>query len=91
VGLRVSNHPIALALVLAAGRAITGTSANLSGRPSLLTTEQVFQALGGNLDAILDGGKTTGGLGSTVLDVSGVEPRILREGVITRGELAPFL
>jgi L-threonylcarbamoyladenylate synthase len=91
VGLRVSSHPVARALALAAGRAITGTSANLSGRPSLLSAQEVFRALGRNLDAILDGGNTVGGLGSTVLDVSGVLPRIIREGVISREELSPFI
>ena len=91
VGLRASSHPVARALALAAGRAITGTSANLSGRPSLLTAPEVFQALGEKLDAILDGGKTAGGLGSTVLDVSGVPPRVIREGAISRRELSPFI
>ncbi len=91
VGLRVSSHPAALALVLAAGRAVTGTSANLSGQPDISTAEGVFRALGGKLDAILDGGKTAGGLGSTVLDVSEVPPRIIREGVIPRKELSPFI
>ncbi len=91
VGLRVSGHPTALALVLAAGRAITGTSANLSGQPDISTAQGVFRALGGKLDAILDGGRTAGGLGSTVLDVSGVSPRVIREGVIPRGELSPFI
>ena len=91
VGLRVSSHPLAQSLAQAVGRAITGTSANLSGQASISTAQGVFRALGGKLDAILDGGKTAGGLGSTVLDVSAIPPRIIREGVISRGELAPFL
>ena len=91
VGLRVSSHPVARALVLAAGRAVTGTSANLSGQPGVATAQEVFRALGGKLDAILDGGKTAGGLGSTVLDVSAIPARIIREGVVSRGELAPFI
>ena len=91
VGLRISSHPAAQSLVRAVGRAITGTSANLSGQPSISTSGEVFRELGGKLDAILDGGKTAGGLGSTVLDVSGTTPEILREGVISREELARFL
>jgi L-threonylcarbamoyladenylate synthase len=91
VGLRVSSHPVAQALVQAVGRAITGTSANLSGQPSITTAPEVFRTLGVMLDAILDGGKTAGGPGSTVLDVSGGQPRIIREGAIPRDELAPLL
>ncbi len=91
VGLRISSHPVAQALVRAVGRAITGTSANLSGQPSASSALEVFKALGKQVDAILDGGRTAGGLGSTVLDVSGVSPKILRQGVISRAELAPFL
>ncbi len=91
IGLRISSFPAAQALVQAVGRAITGTSANLSGQPSLSTAQEVFQALGGKVDLILDGGKTAGGLGSTVLDVSGVQPTVIREGAISRRELAPFL
>jgi len=91
VGLRVSSHPVAQALVQAVGRAVTGTSANLSGQASLSLAAQVSQALGRKVDAILDGGKTAGGLGSTVLDVSAVLPKIIRQGAISQEELAPFL
>jgi L-threonylcarbamoyladenylate synthase len=90
IGIRVSSHPVARALVQAVGRPITGTSANLSGHPSASSAEEVFQSLGGNLEAILDGGRTAGGPGSTVLDISGPSPRVIREGAITRKELAPF-
>jgi len=91
VGLRVSSHPVAQALVQAVGRAVTGTSANLSGQASLSLAAQVSQALGRKVDAILDGGKTAGGLGSTVLDVSAVLPKIIRQGAISQEELAPFI
>ena len=91
VGLRISSHPAAQSLARAVGRAITATSANLSGEPSISTAGEVFQALGEKLDAILDAGKTAGGMGSTVLDVSGTKPKILREGAISRQELARFL
>ena len=90
IGIRVSSHPVAQALVQAVGRPITGTSANLSGQPSASSAREVFQSLGGNLEAILDGGRTAGGPGSTVLDISGPSPRIIREGAITGKELAPF-
>ena len=86
IGVRLSPHPVTQALVRAVGRAITGTSANLSGQPGTLTAREVFQSLGESLDAVLDGGKTPGGPGSTVLDVSGPSPRLIREGVISRND-----
>jgi L-threonylcarbamoyladenylate synthase len=91
IGVRLSPHPVAKALVQAVGRAITATSANLSGQPSASVAAEVFRSLGGRLDAILDGGQTAGGLGSTVLDVSSEAPRILRQGAIPRADLLPFL
>ncbi len=90
IGIRVSSHPVARALVETVGRPITGTSANLSGEASTSTAQEVFQSIGQHLGAILDGGRTAGGQGSTVLDVSGPSPRIIREGAIPEKELAPF-
>jgi L-threonylcarbamoyladenylate synthase len=91
IGVRHSPHPIARALVRAVGRAITATSANLSGQPSLSVAAEVFRLLGDRVDAVLDGGPTAGGLGSTVLDVSMAVPRIIRQGVVSQTDLAPFL
>ena len=91
IGVRLSLHPVNQALVQAVGRAITGTSANLSGQPGTLTAREVFQSLGESLDAVLDGGKTAGGPGSTILDVSDPSPQIIREGMISRNELSPLL
>jgi len=91
VGLRISSHPVAQALVQKVGQAITGTSANLSGQPSASLVAEVFRGLGGEIDAILDGGQTAGGLGSTVLDVTGERPRIIRRGAIPGSQLASFL
>lgn len=91
IGVRFSPHPVALALTQAVGRAITATSANLSGQPSASVAAEVFRSLGDRVDAILDGGQTAGGLGSTVLDLSSRVPRILRQGVISRAELVPFV
>jgi len=86
IGIRLSPHPVTQALVQAVGRAITGTSANLSGHPGTLTAREVHQSLGESLDAVLDGGKTAGGPGSTVLDLSDPTPRIIREGMISRND-----
>jgi L-threonylcarbamoyladenylate synthase len=90
IGIRASGLALARALTRAVGRPITGTSANLSGRPSPSTAEEVVQSLGEKLDAILDGGRTAGGLGTTVLDVSGSSFRILRDGVVSKKDLEPF-
>ena len=91
IGIRHSPHPVTQALVQAVGRPVTGTSANLSRRPGASTAQEVLQSLGEELDAILDGGKTSGGPGSTVLDVSGPSPQMIREGMLSLDELKPFI
>jgi L-threonylcarbamoyladenylate synthase len=91
IGLRISSHPVARALVQVVGRAITATSANVSGQPGASEAREVFRSLGEKIDAILDGGKTPGGFGSTVIEVCGVSSKIIRQGAIPRAELAPFL
>jgi L-threonylcarbamoyladenylate synthase len=91
IGIRHSPHPVTQALVQAVGRPVTGTSANLSGQPSASLAQEVLQSIGEGLDAILDGGKTAGGLGSTVLDVCGASPRMIREGRLSLDELNPFI
>ena len=67
------------------------TSANLSGQPSPTTVEEVLAQLGGRIALILDGGKTPGGVPSTVVDCTGVEPRILREGALKKAEILALL
>ena len=91
VGIRISSHPAAALLVQAAGGIITGTSANLSGRPPCRFAEEVFQQLGSRVDMILDGGVTPGKNASTVLDVSENPPRILREGMVSRKEIENYV
>jgi len=87
IGLRLSSHPPATGLAQAFGKPITGTSANLSGQPSISSAQAVLDSLGDQVDLVLDGGQTKGGLGSTILDVTMDPPRILREGLITRLEI----
>jgi L-threonylcarbamoyladenylate synthase len=91
IGVRLSSHPLATALALAVGGAVTGTSANLSDRPPCRTPEEVIGQIGEELDLILDGGRTEGASGSTLLDLTVDPPEILREGLISRTALAPFL
>jgi len=82
VGVRVPDHPLALALLAAAGP-MAVTSANRSGGPSLQTAEQVLTDLGGKIDLILDGGRSPGGRPSTVVACLGEPPTLLREGPIS--------
>lgn len=87
IGLRLSSHPLATGLAGSLGAAVTGTSANPSGRAPACAAEEVYGSLGHCLDLILDGGMTAGGLGSTILDVSGDTPRMLRQGQVDRESL----
>jgi len=86
VGVRVPDHTVARALLLAAGP-MAVTSANISGQPSPSTAQEVFVQLGGRIALIIDGGKTPGGVPSTVVDCSEPEPLILREGPILKDEI----
>ena len=86
IGVRVPDHEIACALLRAAGP-MAVTSANLSGRASPTTAEEVLAQLGGRIELIIDGGKTPGGVPSTLVDCTGDEIRVLREGPITEEEL----
>ncbi|HZG15000.1 MAG TPA: L-threonylcarbamoyladenylate synthase [Candidatus Bathyarchaeia archaeon] len=91
VGVRMPDHPLALALIRAASVPIAAPSANRSGRPSPTTAEHVRQDLDGRIAAILDGGETGVGLESTVLDLTVSPPMILRPGGITREQLLEVL
>ncbi|HXI46869.1 MAG TPA: L-threonylcarbamoyladenylate synthase [Candidatus Acidoferrales bacterium] len=81
IGLRVPDHPAPRALAAALGPLPT-TSANVSGEPEARDANEIKARLGAALDLILDGGPAAGGAPSTVVDVSGQEPRILRIGAI---------
>ncbi len=91
IGIRVSSHPVAASLAGAVGGPITSTSANLSGKQPCLTAHEVARQLGRQVDIILDGGTTPGKYASTVLDVSGDPPRVLREGMVSRKELQQYI
>ena len=82
VSVRVPGHPLALALVRAAGIPITAPSANLSGVDPPTTAQEVLAGLGGRIDLILDGGPTAGGLPSTIVDVTAEPPRVVRRGAV---------
>ena len=90
IGVRIPDHPVALALLRLAGP-MAVTSANLSGRSSPTTAQEVVDQLDGRIELVLDGGRTPGGISSTVVDYSGLEPVILRQGPIDLGELLMVL
>ena len=87
VAVRIPAHSVPVALVEGLGAPIVGTSANLSGKPSPLTAGEVHSQLGSKVDFIIDGGRCPGGKESTVVDVTGETPVVLREGAISREEL----
>lgn len=91
VAIRFPDHPIALALIEAAGVPIAAPSANRSGRPSPTLAEHVLEDLGDQVQVILDGGACRVGLESTILDVSVEPPAILRPGEITQETLTRIL
>ncbi len=91
VAVRVPAHPVALALIRAAGTPIAAPSANLFGHPSPTTAQHVLDDLGDRVDLVLDGGPTFIGLESTVLDLTGEQPTILRPGGVSREALSLVL
>jgi len=87
VAVRIPAHPVPVALVRGLGTPIVGTSANLSGKPSALTADEVYSQFGDKVDLVIDGGKCPGGRESTIIDVTGEVAIILREGAISGEEL----
>ena len=90
VAVRIPDHPDALALLRAAGP-MAVTSANISGAQNPLTAQDVYDQLRGRIPLILDGGKTPGGIPSTLVDCTGDYPIILREGPVTMENLISAL
>ena len=82
VGLRMPDHPFALALIEAAGGALAVTSANRSGEPSLRDPAAVAEALAGEIELVFDSGPTPGGQASTVVALAPAGPTVLREGPV---------
>jgi L-threonylcarbamoyladenylate synthase len=87
IGIRISSHPVAHALTLALKLPVTGTSANISGRPPCTRADQVVECLGEQVDLILDGGITEGARPSTLLDVTRNPPLLIRKGIIKAEEI----
>lgn len=91
VAIRFPAHPVAVALIKASGFPIAAPSANISGKPSPTEGEHVWQDLNGKIPLLLDAGRCEIGLESTVLDLSGQIPVILRPGGITWEQLSGCL
>ena len=91
LGVRLPDDDSVRALVRACGGALTATSANVSGQPPARTAKEVANYFPTGIDLIVDGGEATATEPSTVLDVSGSQPRLVREGAISRDDLKEFL
>ena len=84
VAIRMPSHPTAYELIRSSGVYIAAPSANTSGRPSPTTAQHVYEDLNGRIDMIIDSGKVDIGLESTIVDLTGEIPTILRPGYITK-------
>jgi len=84
MGVRIPQNDVALELLRAAGPLMT-TSANLHGKEPAMTADEASEL--GGLTAVIDGGRAPGGTPSTVLDLTGPEPHVLREGAISANDL----
>lgn len=87
VAVRCPAHPVARALIRAAGVPVAAPSANRSTELSPTRAEHVLKSLNGRIDLLLDGGPCPGGIESTVVDVTGSVPRVLRPGLISAPQL----
>jgi L-threonylcarbamoyladenylate synthase len=83
IGVRISSHPIATALAQALRHPVTATSANPSGARECTSAHDLIECIGDRIDAVIDGGTTPGGTGSTIVDITANPPVILREGAIS--------
>jgi L-threonylcarbamoyladenylate synthase len=91
IGVRISSHPVATALVRACGFPITATSANISGMTPCHQPDLIKKQFQDRLDYILDGGETPGGAGSTLIGIKNSKPVILRDGVFSVASLSRLL
>jgi L-threonylcarbamoyladenylate synthase len=91
VGIRVPDHPVARRLLEAFGGGVAAPSANRFGRVSPTTAQHVRDDLGGDVDVVLDGGPCVVGVESTIVDVTGAEPVLLRVGGVGEERLAQLV
>ncbi len=89
IGIRIPDHKYVLSLLKSVGPMLV-TSANLSNHPNTTCTNEVLEQLDGRIDIVVDG-KTSDNIASTVVDVSGTDLKILREGKITKADIEEVL
>ena len=91
IAVRMPSDPVAAALITSSETPIAAPSANLSGRPSPTSARHVIDDLDGRIDAIIQGGDCQVGIESTVVDMTGAVPAVLRPGIITAERLSQAL
>ena len=91
VGVRVPAHDVARAVCRACASVVTATSANVSGEPAVNDPDEVERTLGPRIDALIDAGQTHGGPPSTIVDVTGDRPQLVRAGAIDWNEVQAWL
>ena len=91
IGMRIPKSPWLIELVGRLRAPITATSANISGDGAICEPAEMIALFGGKVDLIVDGGKTPGSLSSTILDLTGEKPRLVRAGAIPVSALAEYL
>lgn len=91
IGLRLPDDESVRSFIRTCGGALTATSANLAGEPPARTAEEVARSFSSGLDLIVNGGTSQGDRPSTVLDISGQSPRLIREGAVSLSELRDTL
>lgn len=87
VGVRCPDHPITLALLEKCGRPLATPSANISGLPSPKSADDVLSYFDGKIPCIIDGGKCSVGIESTIVDMTVYPPKILRKGGLSREDI----
>ena len=91
IGIRIPEHPVAVALLNELQNPITGTSANLSGYPGCAQIADVAVEIMAEMAMILDAGRLIGGAGSTVVDVTTSPPAVVREGLVSPADIEKCL
>lgn len=91
IGVRLSAYPDVQRVLEMIGGSLTGTSANRTGQPPATTAEEVERAFGADVDLIVNGGSTPGGLPSTVVDTTVSPPRLIRAGCVSQAALRAVL
>ncbi len=90
VAVRIPSNKMTMEILKGVGTPLAGTSANTSGEPSNIVANDVYNQIGNKVDLIVDDDQCQGGIVSTIIDVTGNVPVIIREGAISRRELEEF-